>query len=59
VPALVLWGEHDPFAPVAGAHRFHKELPDSELVVLAAGHFVFADLPQESARAVVEFASRL
>jgi haloalkane dehalogenase len=59
VPALVLWGEHDPFAPVAGAHRFHKELPDSELVVLTAGHFVFADLPQESARAVVDFAERL
>jgi haloalkane dehalogenase len=59
VPALVLWGEGDDFAPVAGAHRFHKELPGSELVVLDAGHFVFEEAPQESTRAVVGFAERL
>jgi haloalkane dehalogenase len=59
VPALVLWGENDPFAPVAGAHRFHKELPDSELVVLDAGHFVFEDAPEETARAVADFVRRL
>jgi haloalkane dehalogenase len=59
VPALVLWGENDPFAPVAGAHRFHKELPDSELVVVDAGHFVFEDAPEETSRAVVEFAGRV
>jgi len=59
VPALVLWGENDPFAPVAGAHRFHKELPDSELVELDAGHFVFEDAPEESAWAVADFARGL
>jgi haloalkane dehalogenase len=59
VPSLVLWGEGDSFAPVAGAHRFHKELPDSELVVLDAGHFVFEEAPEESTRAVVRFAERL
>jgi haloalkane dehalogenase len=59
VPALVLWGEGDNFAPVAGAHRFHKELPDSELVVLDAGHFVFEEAPEESTSAVVRFAERL
>ena len=59
VPALILWGESDGFAPVAGAHRFHKELPDSEVVVLDAGHFVFEEAPEESTRAVVRFAERL
>jgi pimeloyl-ACP methyl ester carboxylesterase len=59
VPALILWGENDGFAPVAGAHRFHKELPDSELVVLDAGHFVFEEAPEESTRAVLEFVRRL
>ena len=59
VPALILWGEKDGFAPVAGAHRFHKELPDSELVVLDAGHFVFEEAPEESTRAVVRFAEGL
>src|SRR3712207_8358720 len=24
VPSLILWGEDDPFAPVAGAYRFHR-----------------------------------
>jgi len=55
VPSLVLWGEHDPFAPVAGAHQFHKELPSSQLVVLDAGHFVWEDAPEQCADAVVAF----
>jgi len=59
VPALVLWGEGDNFAPVAGAHRFYKLLTDSEPVVLDAGHFVFEEAPEESTRAVVRFAERL
>jgi haloalkane dehalogenase len=59
VPALILWGETDAFAPVAGAHRFHKELPDSELVVVDAGHFVFDEAPEGSTDAVVRFAERL
>ncbi len=46
-PRLILWGEDDPFAPVAGAHRFAKELPDTELVVVGgAKHFVFDDEPE-------------
>jgi haloalkane dehalogenase len=59
VPALILWGETDAFAPVAGAHRFQKELPDSELVVLEAGHFVFDEAPEESSQAVIDFVDRL
>src|SRR5918995_6310083 len=33
VPTLLLWGEDDAFAPVAGALRFERELPETELVV--------------------------
>ena len=47
MPALIIWGEDDPFAPVAGAHRLQGELPGSELVVLeGAGHFVVEDAPE-------------
>ncbi len=47
VPAKVIWGEDDPFAPVAGAHRLHAELTGSELVVIdGAGHFVVEDAPE-------------
>ncbi len=59
VPALILWGETDAFAPVAGAHRFQNELPDSELVVLDAGHFLFDEAPEESTRAMLDFVGSL
>ena len=56
VPTLILWGESDEFAPVAGAHRFHREIPGSELrVVEGAGHFLFSDAPEESVETVVSF----
>ena len=59
-PALILWGEDDPFAPVAGAHRFAKELPDTELVVVGgAKHFVFDDEPEACSAAVRAFLERV
>jgi haloalkane dehalogenase len=60
VPSLLLWGPADRYVPVTAAHRFARELPDAELVVLAgAGHFVFEDAPDETAEAVVRFLARL
>jgi haloalkane dehalogenase len=56
VPTLLLWGEHDVFAPVAGAHRFQRELPQAKLVVVdGAGHFIYADDPERCAREIVVF----
>jgi haloalkane dehalogenase len=50
VPTKVIWGEADPFAPVAGAHRLKAEIPGSELVVIeGAGHFVVEDAPERYA----------
>ena len=55
-PALILWGENDPFVPVTGAQRFHREIRDSKLVVLAeASHFVYDDEPERCAREIVDF----
>ena len=60
VPALLVWGEDDEFAPVAGAHRFERELPDTELVVVeGARHFVWEDAPDECAAALTRFLARL
>ncbi len=60
VPVLLVWGEEDPFAPVAGAHRFERELPGAELVVFeGAGHFVWEDEPAGAAEAVSAFLARL
>jgi haloalkane dehalogenase len=60
VPTLLLWGEDDPFAPVAGAHRFAAELADTELrIVDGAGHFVYDDAPEVCSEAVVGFLERV
>ena len=59
VPALVLWGENDPYASTRLAHRFHDELPNSELQILeGSSHFIFDDRPEETAQAVAGFLSR-
>jgi haloalkane dehalogenase len=60
VPALVMWGARDRFAGVKMAHRFHDELPGSELIVFdEAGHFVWEDEPEATAQALVDFLGRL
>jgi haloalkane dehalogenase len=60
VPTLLVWGENDEFAPVAGAHRFERELPDTELVIIGeAGHFVWEDAPERCAEAVTRFLARI
>jgi haloalkane dehalogenase len=59
VPALLIWGD-DEFAPVAGAHRFERELPDTELVVIeGTGHFVWDEAPAECAEALTGFLTRV
>jgi haloalkane dehalogenase len=59
LPALILWGEQDRFAGVKMAHRFHEELPGSELVVFeGTGHFAWDDEPERATRALVDFLQR-
>ncbi len=58
VPTLLLWGEDDPFAPLAAARRFEREIPGSRLVVVeGAGHFVYDQFPERCAREVADFLS--
>jgi pimeloyl-ACP methyl ester carboxylesterase len=60
VPALVLWGEDDMFAPLAGAKRFERQIPGARLeVVPGTGHFVYADAPAETAAAITRFLGEL
>jgi haloalkane dehalogenase len=60
VPTLLLWGAGDDFAPVASAHRFERELPDTELVVVQdAGHFVWEEQPEACSAAVTGFLARI
>ena len=38
-PTLIVWGKNDPIFTVQGAEAFKKDLPNSELHYLDAGHF--------------------
>ena len=56
VPTLLLWGEDDAFAPVAGGRRLRDEIPDARLEVFpGTGHFVFEDAPEATASALASF----
>ena len=59
VPTLLLWGEDDPFAPLAGAHRFQREIPGAELEVIpGTGHFLVDDAPGRYAELLSGFLTR-
>jgi haloalkane dehalogenase len=56
VPTLLLFGSEDPFAPVASAHRFAREIPHAQLEILdGVGHFMFDEVPERAAGIVVDF----
>lgn len=56
IPTLILWGEKDQLIPVAHAKRFHKDLPNSRLVIFPdAGHMPMEEIPQKTALAAKEF----
>lgn len=56
VPTLLLWGADDRFAPIAGAHRFQREIPGAKLVAIeGAGHFVFDEARERSIAEVLAF----
>jgi pimeloyl-ACP methyl ester carboxylesterase len=56
VPALVVWGEHDAYLPVAYATRQREAFPDAEVHVLAgSGHWPFIDAAPTVDRLLTEF----
>ncbi|MEA2347558.1 MAG: hypothetical protein QOG62_1345 [Thermoleophilaceae bacterium] len=60
VPTLLLWGAEDKFAPVGGAYRFKKQIPDAELVILeGAGHFLPEQAPDRFRDEVQRFLGSL
>jgi haloalkane dehalogenase len=58
VPTQILWGSEDAFAPLAGAHRFQREIPHAELEVIdGGGHFIWGDEPERSLGCLRRFLS--
>ncbi|MBV8841739.1 MAG: alpha/beta hydrolase [Bryobacterales bacterium] len=42
-PALIVWGQNDPFFTVEGAKAFQCDLPNAELYLLDGGHFALEE----------------
>jgi pimeloyl-ACP methyl ester carboxylesterase len=56
IPALVIWGEHDPYIPSSYAARQREAFPSADVHVLpAGGHWPFADSPDTVQRLLVDF----
>jgi len=58
VPALVLWGNHDPFLPVEKVARPLADLLGADLLVFEAGHFLPLDAPESVIAALRTFLAR-
>ena len=59
VPALVIWGAHDPAVPVEQAWLQRESFPSAEVVVLDdSGHWPYLDDPEATAGAVIPFLER-
>ena len=59
VPARVIWGEHDPFLPVASVAQPLARLLRAELVLVPGGHFTPLDCPVEVLGALQDFLAGL
>jgi pimeloyl-ACP methyl ester carboxylesterase len=60
IPALVIWGEGDPYLSSSYAPRQREAFPSAEVHVLpASGHWPFADAPETVERLLVEFLGRV
>lgn len=54
VPTLILWGEEDPFQPIAYGERLRWDIPGARLLRLrGARHFAMFDRPDDVASAVI------
>jgi pimeloyl-ACP methyl ester carboxylesterase len=59
LPALVVWGAHDPYIAVEFAERQRQVFPRAEVKILPdSGHWPFADDPDAVAQVVVPFLRR-
>jgi pimeloyl-ACP methyl ester carboxylesterase len=53
-PVTIINGRHDSVVPLANAEFLDERLPNSRLVVLDAGHFVWEEAPTEYASTILD-----
>jgi AhpD family alkylhydroperoxidase len=57
-PLLAVWGRNDPFFLPAGAEAFRRDIPDAEIHLLDAGHFMLEAHLDEVAAIIHRFLAR-
>jgi len=57
-PALIVWGENDPFFLPAGARAYLQDLKNAELHLLPGGHFLLEEAHEEIAGLITAFLTR-
>ncbi len=56
IPVLIQWGEQDKWLSVEHAYKFHRDIPNNELIVYEnVGHIPMEEIPRESAEDVLKF----
>jgi len=58
-PVTVINGRHDRVVPLANAEFLVRRLPNSRLVIIDKGHFIWEEAPAEYASAVIETVTAL
>jgi pimeloyl-ACP methyl ester carboxylesterase len=53
-PVTIVNGRHDRVVPLANAEFLAERLPDSRMVIIDAGHFVWEEAPAEYAAAILD-----
>jgi pimeloyl-ACP methyl ester carboxylesterase len=56
-PTLVVWGKHDPFFTLAGAHAYRRDLPQAEVELFETGHFALESHAVPIAKRIQRFLS--
>ena len=57
-PVTIINGRHDRVVPLANAEFLDERLPNSRLVIIDAGHFVWEEAPAEYASIILDSISR-
>lgn len=55
IPTLIIWGKDDKSTPLSFGEFINKNIEDSELKVIDAGHFPFIDKPDQVINYLVTF----
>jgi pimeloyl-ACP methyl ester carboxylesterase len=60
IPALVIWGEQDPYLPSSFAPRQREAFPSADVnIIPASGHWPYADSPDTVERLFTQFLTKL